>query len=175
MLITHLFMKSVRFAEKAFDRLVDWSFWTAAVLLLFLAFIVGYEVLMRHVFNAPTIWVLQTGKYCLVFITFFSVTKILQEDGHTRMSIITEILPDRILRYLNRMTSLLAAVIAGFMTWRTGLATYEAYQWDLNILEGYSIPQEYVWWAMPFGFGCLTIQLLRNLFGYKFQTPVRDL
>jgi len=164
-------MKLLRSSEKAFDYVVNATFWIAAGLLLFLAFIVGYEVLMRHIFNAPTIWVLQTAGYCLAFITFFSVTKILQEDGHTRMSIVTEMLPDRIVNSLNRVTSLLAALICAAMTWRTGLSTYEAYQWDLNIWEGYSIPQYYVWWVMPFGFGCLTIQFVRMVFGYKPQTP----
>lgn len=174
MLTQQSLMKILRSLEKGFDYIVNASFWLAAILLLFLAFIVGYEVLMRHIFNAPTFWVLQTAGYCLAFITFFSVTKILQEDGHTRMSIVTEMLPAHIVSTLNKMTSLLAAFICTAMTWRTALATWEAYAWDLNIWEGYSIPQYYVWWVMPFGFGCLTIQFFRMVFGYRTQRPPSD-
>ena len=157
---------------KVFDAIVNFTFWVAAVLILFLALIVGYEVIMRHIFNAPTFWVLQTAGYCLAFITFFSVTKILQEDGHTRMTVVLDILPVHLVNSINRVTALLAAIVCAAMTWRTGLSTYEGYEWGLVIWEGYRIPQYYVWWVMPFGFGCLTIQFLRMVLGYKPQRPM---
>ncbi|MBD85635.1 MAG: hypothetical protein CL743_03835 [Chloroflexi bacterium] len=153
--------------NQGFDFIVDYSFYIAAFLILFVALIVGYEVLMRRVFNAPTFWVLQTSGYALAFITFLSATKILKEDGHTRMSVVTENLPVRYVKVMNKITSFSSAIVCAILTWRTGLSTYQGYQWGLSLWEGYTIPQYLVWWIMPFGFFLLTIQFIRMGFGYE--------
>ena len=166
-MIMHRLSNSVKLLEQIFDFIVNGAFIIATWLIMFLALIVGYEVLMRYAFNAPTFWVLQTAGYCLAFITFFSATKILQEDGHTRMTVVIDMFPERVVTVVNRITALASGVVCGILTWRTGLSTYEGYLWDLNIWEGYKIPQYWVWWVMPFGFGLLTIQFFRMVGGYK--------
>ncbi|MBL75510.1 MAG: hypothetical protein CL763_01060 [Chloroflexi bacterium] len=153
--------------NQLFDLIVDYSFYIAAILILFVALIVGYEVLMRRVFNSPTFWVLQTSGYALAFITFLSATKILKEDGHTRMTVVTENLPIRYVTIMNKITAVAAAIVCAILTWRTGWSTYQGYEWGLSLWEGYKIPQYWVWWVMPFGFSLLTIQFIRMAFGYR--------
>mgnify|MGYP003315555258 CR=1 FL=1 len=155
--------------ETALDTLIDYAFYVAAARILFVALIVGYEGLMRRVFNAPTFWVLQTAGYTLCYITFLSVARILKEDGHTRMSVVIENLPDSYARIINRITSSASAVICALLTWRTALSTYQGYEWNLVLREGYMINQYLIWWVIPFGFALLTFQFIRMTFGYRLD------
>ncbi len=159
--------KILHVLDVVFDKVVDIAFYVAAFLILGVALIVGYEVLMRRVFNAPTSWVLQSAGFALAFITFFSVTKILKEDGHTRMTVVIENLPRKPVAILNFFTAAISTVVCALLTWRTALSTYQGYDWGLVIREGYEIPQYWVWWVMPFGFFLLTIQFIKMTVRYR--------
>lgn len=160
-----------RSLNAAFDFVVDSAFYAAAGLIMFLALSVGYEVLMRRVFNNPTSWVLQTAEYTLVFITMLSATKILKEEGHTRMTVVLEYLPPRVVATLHTITSFVSAIVTAIITWRTGLSSIQAYDFGTIYRGGYEIPQYWLWWVMPFGFGLLTIQFVRM--GFQFLPIAR--
>lgn len=70
--------------------------------------IIGYDVLMRHIFNDPTIWADEVSCYLLVGITFLGAAYTLSMDGHVRIETFTDRLSPKTQRYLEFITDVLS-------------------------------------------------------------------
>ncbi|MBW1691912.1 MAG: TRAP transporter small permease [Deltaproteobacteria bacterium] len=70
--------------------------------------IIGYDVLMRHIFDDPTIWADEISCYLLVGITFLGAAYTLTMDGHVRIETFTDILGPKTQRYLEYITDVLS-------------------------------------------------------------------
>ena len=136
------------------------AYYVAGVLVVVVALSVGYEVVMRYIFNDPTVWVVQASRYILLYITFLSAPYILREDGHTRMTVIFELVGPRTERALYVGTSVLVCAVCCLLVWLTGTRTWSAYQFGNAYREGFTMPQAAVWVAMPVGFFLLAVQSL---------------
>jgi len=66
--------------------------------------IIGYDVLMRHIFDDPTIWADEISCYLLVGITFLGAAYTLSMNGHVRIETITDRLSPKVKRYLEFIT-----------------------------------------------------------------------
>jgi TRAP-type mannitol/chloroaromatic compound transport system permease small subunit len=88
-------MKPVVKLLHVIDRVSIWSgkiiSWGTLVLMGAMA----YEVVMRYVFNAPTIWSLELGTYLFTAIWLFSGAWTHQFHGHIKVDIIYERLSKR--------------------------------------------------------------------------------
>lgn len=61
----------------------------AGYIMLINSFIITYEVIMRHFFRSPTIWVFDISGYLLVWFGFFSVSYGIKVGSHISIDIIT--------------------------------------------------------------------------------------
>ena len=149
-----------------FDKTLDAMFYAAALIMVFLGLQVGYEVLMRHVFDRPTFWVLDASVFMIFYIGMLTAPRILKEDGHTRMTVVLDMLSPRLVQSINAVTNVGSAVICGVLTWRTGLDTWRSYfTFNAVYTRGFDVHQAIIWVVMPIGFGILTLQFLRM--GYQ--------
>jgi len=69
---------------------------------------IGYDVLMRHIFNDPTIWADEVSCYLLVGITFLGAAYTLSMDAHVRIETFTDRLGPKAQRYLEFITDVLS-------------------------------------------------------------------
>ena len=46
-----------------YDKIVKYSGYLASALFIMIGFIVSYEVIMRYIFNSPTIWVNEISRF----------------------------------------------------------------------------------------------------------------
>ena len=72
--------------------------------------IIGYDVVMRHVFDDPTIWADEVSCYLLVGVTFLGAAYTLRMDGHVRIETITDRLGQKTRTRLEFVTDVLSLV-----------------------------------------------------------------
>lgn len=73
-------------------------------------FIIGYDVVMRHIFNDPTIWADEVSCYLLVGITFLGAAYTLAMDGHVRIETLVDRLRPKTRQRLEFVTDVLSIV-----------------------------------------------------------------
>ena len=64
----------------------------AGYIVLLTSIIIVYEVVLRHFFNAPTIWVFDISGYLLVWFGFFSASYGMQKGSHISIDLLTSAL-----------------------------------------------------------------------------------
>lgn len=144
-----------------FDRLMVALSVFGAILILAMALIIGYDVLMRRILDAPTIWALDVTEFALLYVTFLAAPIVLRREGHVRMTAISEILrptPRKIL-YIAGMTA--ASVASGIIAWLSTFTLLDQIERSSSIIGGIEVPQPLVFWIIPFGFALLSLQSIR--------------
>jgi len=119
---------------------------------------IGYEVLARYFFNAPTIWAAEISQLLLIWGTFLAMACALKRRQHIRIEILTVRLGPAVQRYLEAASLLFIALLCLIVIW---------YGWSIawdSLVRGRStgtmlnIPN---WWTemvIPIGFGLLFLQ-----------------
>ena len=103
------------------DRIVVKVGNTFSLLFLFTVAISFYEVVMRYVFNDPTIWVHETASFLGACLFVFGGIYALATNKHVRVVLIYDAVSDRTRQYLNIFHHIMGLVFAG-------LLAYAAYQ-----------------------------------------------
>jgi C4-dicarboxylate transporter DctM subunit len=131
-------------------------------LFLAVAVIVTLEVIMRFVFNRPTMWVTEISSLLTIIASFLLFAYTLQEKGHTRVDFITAMLSRKSVYFLELFTTLLGLVYCGILVWygtkmiQSSLVLEEVSQ---TLQIPLWIPQMFV----PIGGGLMFLQLLKFL------------
>lgn len=82
------------------------GYFSGVLVLLMVASIV-YDVVMRHIFNDPTIWADECSSYLLVAITFLGAAYTLVIDGHIRVETIVERFPHKVREWVEFIADIL--------------------------------------------------------------------
>ena len=83
------------------DSGIIWAGNVLSILFLFTVLISFYEVLMRYVFNAPTIWVHETATFVGGSLFVIGGAYGLAADKHVRVVLIYDHVSERVKQYLN--------------------------------------------------------------------------
>jgi TRAP-type C4-dicarboxylate transport system permease small subunit len=73
------------FNMEIYDKIIKYSGYLASALFITIGFIVSYEVIMRYIFNSPTVWVNEISRFLQIWATYLALTytfhkKILSES-----------------------------------------------------------------------------------------------
>lgn len=148
-------------ATRIFDWVVDLSALAGAVIVLFIAFTIGFNVLMRRVFEAPVPWALPMTEFSLLYLTFLAAPVVLRREGHVRMTAVTEQLGESLRLWFYIIGSLIGAGVSGILVWQTTEKTLDEFQSGAVLLSGIEVDRWLVTWVIPYGFTLLGIQFLR--------------
>jgi C4-dicarboxylate transporter DctQ subunit len=91
-----------------------------------LAFMVGYDVFMRYVFNAPTIWTTEIATYVMGYITFVGASYGLQTGSHVQVDILTLRMGTGMRRIFVVISSLINLVVIAVLAWESFLFWWSA-------------------------------------------------
>ncbi len=100
------------------DRLSEWSGKITSYSLLAMIAILSIEVLMRYVFNSPTIWAHELTMYLFAATVMLGGAYALLNDGHVKMDIIYTRLSDRKKAILDIVTFLFFVIFIGALLWK---------------------------------------------------------
>ncbi|MCR9138697.1 MAG: TRAP transporter small permease [Alphaproteobacteria bacterium] len=144
----------------------DWltkaaAFLAAIGLICIVAFYV-YEVVTRYMFNAPTAWVSDFVSYFLCASVFLALPKVTKDKGHVAVTILVDIMPDRLKAYFHTVINLIGFACLGFAAIISLQENLRQYSRNIETLAIIPIPQ---WWVSVFityGLALSSLYMLRN-------------
>ncbi len=127
-------MRIINFLSKLCGQLFGWFF-------LLSVLITGYEVVMRYLFNAPTLWGFETSLALSASAIIMSGSYVAQKRDHIAITTLLDICSPKSKKYLRVFVSLFSGVVclciawAGYQFGYTALADWETSGsgWDAPI------------------------------------------
>jgi len=128
-------MKKILWMEWLFQKIQKVSmflgYFSGVLVILMVASIV-YDVVMRHIFNDPTIWADELSCYLLVGITFLGAAYTLVIDGHIRVETIVEKLPHKVREWVGFTADILGFGFLIIFGWYAFGLAWDSYS-DVNL------------------------------------------
>lgn len=147
---------------RIFDWVIDISAFFGAIIVLYVAFAIGANVLMRALpWTEPLKWALPTTEFSLLYLTFLAAPVVLRREGHVRMTAITERLGGSTRLWFYVVGSFISSAVCGILTYKAFEKTLEEFQSGAILLQGIEVPRAGVTWVIPYGFTLLGLQFLR--------------
>jgi C4-dicarboxylate transporter, DctM subunit len=92
-----------------------------------------YEVVSRYLFNAPTVWVMETTIYLVMASTFFALAYVLKEKAHVRVDSVVNYLSPATASALEVCTSALGLLYLVILDWESARITYDLFRtWEVS-------------------------------------------
>ena len=113
---------------KKIDQLSIWIGQIACWLLIPLAFLVLLEVILRYIFNHPTIWVWDVNVQLLGILVIFGGCYALAYDAHIGVDVLVKLLPARKSAFIELLTYALFLFIMAMIAWEITTATWVSIQ-----------------------------------------------
>jgi len=145
-----------------FDRLAD-----------IMALLAG--AIMVFVLRSPSIWVVQTSEYALLWMVFLGTTWLLRERGHVAVDIIYSHLKEKNKAFLNLITFSLAGIACAVVFFFGARYTWQCVVSGITDVRALTVPKQAVFIIIPIGSLLLCIQFFRMVWGEFFKIkPGRD-
>lgn len=106
-------------------------------LLLFIMLFVVSEVFMRYMFNSPIPGHLEMSELFTPGIIFLAIAYTQSTDGHVRMTLVIDMLPQWMRRYADIFTLTLSVAIYAILTYFSALHTHRTWLYGDNTMQYY--------------------------------------
>ncbi len=77
-----------------------------------LLLLVFHEVIVRYVFNSPTLYSVELSEYLLIFVAFMSIGWALKGDHHVQVRFVVDLFPDKV-RWIIDICQMVTFVVSG--------------------------------------------------------------
>lgn len=133
----------------------------AIAILPLMALAITYEVIVRRIFNSPTIWVVDASAFALLWVTFLAAPWLIRHESNIRIDIVTERLGWRPRAALAAITSLAGAAVMAVLFWQATSETIQTYTRNTQTIGSWEIPRVLVVVVMPIGSFFASLEFLR--------------
>lgn len=99
------------------DKIIDWLGKKLSIIFLFIVLISFYEVFMRYLFNAPTIWVHESAAFLGGSLFVFGGAYALATDKHVRVVLFYDSVSPKTRTCLNIFHHIMGILFSMMMTW----------------------------------------------------------
>jgi len=113
-------MRQVRFFVRVVQNLSDWTGKIVSVLIFPMIFILVWEVLLRYVFNSPTIWAHETSEFFYGAYFLLGGAYVLYWGSHVNVGIVYDRFPLRLRAIVDLLTWMFFYFFCGVLAWRGG-------------------------------------------------------
>ena len=138
----------------------------SGALILVILVAMTWDLVARNVFNAPTLWALDTCRFALVFLFFLAIAPALESGAHVSVDVVYEYLPQRSKSTLQLVAYALVIVFAGFLLWLVFRESREAFTDDGFFPTVIPVKMKYIYWIGPVG----VLQFLLTAVSLVFKT-----
>ncbi len=146
-------MKFFRAADRALTGAVNALLFSTFTLMLGLA---ALQVFLRFFFHTGIVWGDVAARHLVLWVGFFGAYLATSGGKHFHIDAFTRSLPSRPRLWLNATTNLFATGVCVFL-FRAGL-TFISTAIDPNSILFLGIPEKFVAWIVPCGFGLMIVQ-----------------
>ncbi len=156
-------MKYIKRGLRIIDGINAWVGGCVAFLTVAMMLSVVYEVIMRYVFNSPTIWSMEVNQQLLCAYTALAGGYILLHGAHVNVDIVYEHFSPKRQALIDIVTSVLAfwfLIILLKYSYEGALEAFVHKERSITLFEPYLFP---VMATIPIGAALFTLQLVARL------------
>jgi TRAP-type C4-dicarboxylate transport system permease small subunit len=136
----------------------------AGLILLFITFSISYGITTRALGIQSPVWTVQFNEYSLLWMTFLASAWVLSRRKHVSIDIVTGRLSPGGKRVAEIIHDVMGTGLCGVLCYYNSLMVLNMFRRGVTDVQAVDVPKYLVLFVIPFGFLCLAIQFLRNLF-----------
>lgn len=148
----------LRRLNKIIDRVSDSTARGVSYLIFILMLLVPFEVMMRYVFNRPTIWSMEITQFILCALIAFGGAYTLRTGGHVNVDILYHRLGVRTRAIINSFTYLILFFFLVMLIWKSWDVAVRSFKWGETSSSSFNPPIWPVKFFIPLGGFLLLLQ-----------------
>jgi TRAP-type C4-dicarboxylate transport system permease small subunit len=148
---------------RAIERLGRLGGLLGEIAIVFMVLSISYDVFMRYVMLAPTIWALEVNTFLLMFLCLVPAADALNAGSQIQITFLTDRLSPRARRRLGHIGHLVAILFSAVMVWKGSAMTWAAFQHNDRMSTSLGTPLAIPYLFIPLGFGLLALTYAARL------------
>ena len=149
-----------------YDKIVKYSGYLASALFIAIGFIVSYEVIMRYLFNSPTIWVNEVSRFLQIWATYLALTYSFHKKDFIRITVIYDRLNDNGKKILDFISFIFILIFSSFVVYYGWLIAYDSLKVGRTSSTILDVPSFLTELAIPLCFAFLVLRVLLEAIKY---------
>jgi C4-dicarboxylate transporter DctQ subunit len=159
-------VKLVRKLTVIFDRIIEFMAFLAGIILMFLVLMMSAAIFSRYLLGYPIGFIVEIGKYGMVYITFLVAAWVLRQEGHVGIEAVVSRFKPGTQSLINAVTSAICVIPCFILVWFGAKVTWDFFQSGYFTATLLELPQCILIAIIPVGIFLLGIQLVRRTGGY---------
>ena len=149
-----------------YDKLVKYSGYLASALFITIGFIVSYEVIMRYLFNSPTIWVNEVSRFLQIWATYLALTYSFHKNDFIRITVIYDRLNDKGKKILDFISFIFILIFSSFVVYYGWIIAYDSLKVGRTSSTILDVPSFLTELAIPLCFAFLVLRVILEVITY---------
>ena len=149
-----------------YDKIVKYSGYLASALFIAIGFIVSYEVIMRYLFNSPTIWVNEVSRFLQIWATYLALTYSFHKQDFIRITVIYDRLNETGKKILDFISFIFIIIFSCFVVYYGWLIAYDSLKVGRTSSTILDVPSFLTELAIPLCFAFLVIRVILEAVKY---------
>jgi len=149
-----------------YNKLVKYSGYLASALFIAIGFIISYEVIMRYLFNSPTIWVNEVSRFLQIWATYLALTYSFHKKDFIRITVIYDRLNDNGKKILDFISFIFILIFSSFVVYYGWLIAYDSLKVGRTSSTILDVPSFLTELAIPLCFAFLVLRVILEVITY---------
>ena len=149
-----------------YDKIVKYSGYLASALFIAIGFIVSYEVIMRYLFNSPTIWVNEVSRFLQIWATYLALTYSFHKKDFIRITVIYDRLNENGKKILDFISFIFILIFSSFVVYYGWLIAYDSLKVGRTSSTILDVPSFLTELAIPLCFAFLVLRVILEAMKY---------
>ena len=149
-----------------YNKLVKYSGYLASALFIAIGFIVSYEVIMRYLFNSPTIWVNEVSRFLQIWATYLALTYSFHKKDFIRITVIYDRLNDNGKKILDFISFIFILIFSSFVVYYGWIIAYDSLKVGRTSSTILDVPSFLTELAIPLCFAFLVLRVILEVITY---------
>ena len=149
-----------------YNKLVKYSGYLASALFIAIGFIVSYEVIMRYLFNSPTIWVNEVSRFLQIWATYLALTYSFHKQDFIRITVIYDRLNENGKKILDFISFIFILIFSSFVVYYGWIIAYDSLKVGRTSSTILDVPSFLTELAIPLCFAFLVLRVILEVITY---------
>ena len=149
-----------------YDKIVKYSGYLASALFITIGFIVSYEVIMRYLFNSPTIWVNEVSRFLQIWATYLALTYSFHKKDFIRITVIYDRLNENGKKILDFISFIFILIFSSFVVYYGWIIAYDSLKVGRTSSTILDVPSFLTELAIPLCFAFLVLRVILEAIKY---------
>ena len=149
-----------------YNKIVKYSGYLASALFITIGFIVSYEVIMRYLFNSPTIWVNEVSRFLQIWATYLALTYSFHKNDFIRITVIYDRLNDKGKKILDFISFIFILIFSSFVVYYGWIIAYDSLKVGRTSSTILDVPSFLTELAIPLCFAFLVLRVILEAIKY---------